>query len=307
MSTSLLDFLMSLLNDPAEQAAFQADPAAYLQSCGLSDLSADDIHDAIALANDDESHNWKGGHDHGSHLPPPPPVHHGHESPHEAAVKYLNNYITNNYVSVDARETNIDNSVHQDIDASHGGHVFAPVDVTNVNATGDHSAAVGGANNGNIATGDGAVAGTGNSVAEGNTDSAVNFGAGGSATNNHGATASDGGVIGSGTGGDHTDSHDALTNFGSGSVANDGGNASQTNSNNHTDASTHTDSGHNTSTVDNHSTTDAHNVTDSNNDLFSHNDATLTDDHSIDQHTHTEDSHDTTVDHHSGVVDIPLV
>ncbi len=82
MSTSLLDFLMSLLNDPAEQAAFQADPAAYLQSCGLSDLSADDIHDAIALANDDESHNWKGGHDHGSHLPPaPPPVHHGHESP----------------------------------------------------------------------------------------------------------------------------------------------------------------------------------------------------------------------------------
>ena len=292
MSTSLLDFLMSLLNDPAEQAAFQADPAAYLENCGMSNLSADDIHDAIALANDDESHNWEGGHDHGSHLPPPPPVHHGHESPHEAAVKYLNNYITNNYVSVDARETNIDNSVHQDIDASHGGHVFAPVDVTNVNATGDHSAAVGGNNNGNIATGNGAVAGSGNQVAEGNTDSAVNFGAGGSATNNHGATASDGGVIGSGTGGDHTDSHDSLTNFGSGSVANDGGNASQTNSNNHTDSSTHTDSGHNTTTtttdnsqhnpvdVDSHDhlTDNSHVLSDNNLDLASHN-TTETDAH----------------------------
>ncbi|GEL25403.1 hypothetical protein PSU4_43570 [Pseudonocardia sulfidoxydans NBRC 16205] len=303
MSTSLLDFLMSLLNDPAEQAAFQADPAAYLESCGMSNLSAEDIHDAIALANDDESHNWKGGHDHGGHLPPPPPVHHGHESPHEAAVKYLNNYITNNYVSVDARETTIDNSVHQDIDASHGGHVFAPVDVTNVNATGDHSAAVGGDNNGNIATGNGAVAGSGNQVAEGDTDSAVNFGAGGSATNNHGATASDGGVIGSGTGGDHTSTE--LTNFGSGSVANNGSNANQTDSNN--------DTGHNT--TDSHNSTDSHDTTttDSNNDnsvhdhstnhFLSDNEATLTDDHS--SATTTTDDHHIHVDHNPIDVALP--
>ncbi|AEA25215.1 hypothetical protein Psed_3016 [Pseudonocardia dioxanivorans CB1190] len=300
MATSLLDLLMSLLNDPAEKAAFQADPAGFLQNCGLTNLSAEDIHDAIQLAGDDESHH--SGH---GHLPPPPPVHHAHgETPHEAAVKYLNNYVTNNYVSVDARETYIDNSVHQDIDASHGGHVFAPVDVTNVNATGDHSAAVGGDNNGQIATGDGAVAGNGNQVAEGNTDSAVNFGAGGSAVNNHGATASDGGAIsgtGAATGGDHTDSHDALTNFGSGSVANDGGQANQLNSNNTTDTGHNTtDTGHNTSTTtntttntaDSHDSTDSHDhlLSDNNLDLASHNtDTTTTDshDHLHDVHLHT--------------------
>lgn len=303
MATSLLDLLMSLLNDPAEKAAFQADPAGFLQNCGLQNLSSEDIHDAIQLAGDDESH---GSHSHGGHLPPPPPVHHEHgDSPHDAAVKYLNNYITNNYVSVDARETNIDNSVHQDIDASHGGHVFAPIDVTNVNATGDHSAAVGGDNNGNIATGDGAVAGTGNQVAEGNTDSAVNFGAGGSAVNNHGATASDGGAIagtGGAAGGDHTAT--TLTNFGSGSVANAGSTANQADSNNHLDSHNTTDTGHNTTTTDtghNTTTTDSHDSFDDHAHLLSDN--SLTDDHSLSS-TNT-DSHDTHIDHNPVHVDIP--
>lgn len=298
MSVSLLNLLMNLLNDPAQKGAFVADPQGFLADCGLSDLSAEDIHDAIQLAGDTDSHAWNSHGwkvDHGHGPVPPPPVHHHHpgDTAHETAVKYLNSYITNNYndVDVDARETTIDNSVHQDIHNDHGGVVVAPIDSRPVDATGDGAVAVGGNNSGTIATGADSVAGNGNVVNNGD-DNTQSFGSG-TAVNQHAASATDGGALsgtGPAVGGDHTDSHDALTNFGSGSVANDGGQANQTANNTHADSHDTTDSHQ---VTDDHSVTDADNTVASNNDLFSHDE----DDHSLASQTTTTDDHHVRVDH----------
>jgi hypothetical protein len=111
-STSLIDLIMSLLRDPAQRAAFQDDPEGFLASCG--DISPQDVKDAIDLADDRDSH---GGGNH-IHVPPAPHPHpHPGESDHEAAVRYLNTYVTNNY-TIDDRD--IDNSIHQNIDNEGG-------------------------------------------------------------------------------------------------------------------------------------------------------------------------------------------
>jgi hypothetical protein len=298
-TTTLLDLLMNLLRDPAAQQAFLADPSGYLQECGLADLSAEDIHDAVTLAADNPHHDWDG---HGHHeLPPAPPVHHHHHhggddddhehDPHTEAANYLRTYITNTFV--DDRRTFVDQSFHQDID-THGGDVDQRIDLHQTTATGDGAVAVGGDNRAPVATGDHAVAGWGNDVVDGD-DNAASFGSG-SAVNQSGATADHGGAL-SGTGpatGNFTDSNDHLANFGSGSLADKGGNASQTNAHNdtstdshddnHTDShdDSHVDSGHNdldtdTRISDDHSVSDSHAV-----------DNHPTDDHSID---HSFDLH----------------
>jgi len=110
-STSLLDWLLSLLRDPDARAAFQADPEGYLNECGFHDASSADVHDALSLISEnDYSHN-----NHGVHYPPPSHDYHGGSASH-----YLNSYITNNYTTIEEHNANIDNSVHQNID-THGG------------------------------------------------------------------------------------------------------------------------------------------------------------------------------------------
>lgn len=292
-TTTLLDLLMNLLQNPAEQQAFLADPAGYLQECGLADLSPEDIKDAVTLAADSPHHDWDG---HGHHeLPPAPPVHHhhddsGHHDPHTDAADYLKTYITTTFV--DDRRTFIDQSFHQDID-THGGDVDQRIDLHQANATGDGSVAVGGDNRAPVATGDHAVAGRGNEVVDGN-DNAASFGSG-SAVNQSGATADHGGAL-SGTGpatGTFTDSNDHLANFGSGSLADKGGDATQTNAHNDTSTDSHDDNhtdSHNDSHVDSgHNDTDTH-VSD---------DHSFTDDHTVDD-SHAVDSHatdDHSIDH----------
>jgi hypothetical protein len=288
MSVSLLDLLMNLLNDPAEKAAFVADPAGFLADCGLDDLSPADIHDAIQLAADNERHDLTNHHHGDGHMPPPPPVpsHHG-ESSHDAAITYLNNYITDNYVTVDARETTIDNSIHQRID-THGGDLDQVIDNHPVDATGDGAVAVGGDNSGPIATGDHAVAGNGTVAVDGS-DDALSFGSG-DAVDQHGASADDGGAV-SGTG-DATGSAEHLTDFGSGSIADDGSNADQTTTTTTTSLDSHDDS---------HATTTSHFGSDNTTDIDSHADSYadshdhLLSDDSLDVASHNTDSHE--VDH----------
>src|SRR4051794_33420820 len=176
-TTTLLDLLMNLLKDPAEQQAFLANPTGYLQECGLADLSPEDIKDAVTLAADSPHHDWDG---HGQHdLPPAPPVHHHHDDsdhhdPHTEAADYLKTYITNTFV--DDRRTFIDQSFHQDID-THGGDVDPRLRPAQAHPPGGGSVAVGGDNRAPVATGDHAVAGWGNDVVNGD-DDAASFGSG---------------------------------------------------------------------------------------------------------------------------------
>jgi hypothetical protein len=207
-STSLIDLLLNLLRDPQALAAYQNDPQGYLSSCG--DVSPDDIHDALVLLQDSQDadhsrdHNTGGNHVAGAHIPPPPPAHDG-ESDHEAAVRYLNTYITNNYV--DDRDTIVDNSVNQQVD-THGGDFDQDIDVHSTVASGDGAVAAGGDIDGstvvtghdnqvgdNNVRGDGNVVGDNNDVISGNDNTAA-FGNGdaNSASFDH-VNVSDGGAL----------------------------------------------------------------------------------------------------------------
>src|SRR5687767_6866533 len=138
VSTSLYELILNLLRDPKALEDFRDDPDAYLASCG--DFSPDDVKDAIELIrdHDDDSSSRDSGHT--VHVAPPsdPPEPRDGETEHEAAVRYLNTYVTNNYI--DDRDTTVDNSVNQQIDTD-GGDFDQNIDIDS-----------------NVASGDGAVA-----------------------------------------------------------------------------------------------------------------------------------------------------
>ena len=139
-STSLYELILNLLRDPKALEDFQDDPEAYLASCG--DFSSDDVKDALELIrdqDDDGDNNSRDG-GHTVHVAPPsdPPEPRDGETEHEAAVRYLNTYVTNNYI--DDRDTTVDNSVNQQIDTG-GGDFDQDIDIDS-----------------NVASGDGAVA-----------------------------------------------------------------------------------------------------------------------------------------------------
>ncbi|WP_433285708.1 IniB N-terminal domain-containing protein [Pseudonocardia sp. CA-142604] len=166
-STSLLDLLLDLLRDPEAKAAFNDDPNGYLATCGA--LSAADVRDALVLLQDDQEadldRDYTAGASHTSaqgHIAPPPPAPQKHdgESDHEAAVRYLNTYVTNNYV--DNRDTVIDNSVDQQIDTG-GGDFDQDIDIDSTAATGDGAVAANGdIQDSKIVTGDDNQVGQGN-------------------------------------------------------------------------------------------------------------------------------------------------
>ena len=265
-STSLIDLIMSLLRDPAQRAAFQDDPEGFLASCG--DISPQDVKDAIDLADDRDSHSG-GNH---IHVPPAPHPHpHPGESDHEAAVRYLNTYVTNNY-TIDDRD--IDNSVHQNVDTDGGDF---DQDIHNVSNSGDGAVVAGDDIDGSTITtgdhnqvGDGNVAGHGNVVGDNNNavtgdDNNASFGSGDVSSVGGGVSVGSGGAF-SGTGNATavTDDHSAT----------DVGN---------TNTTTHTEDSFNQQTdldyTDDHSTA-----------------ATVHDDHSTSTHTDTHVSDSFNVD-----------
>ncbi len=174
-ASNLIDLILRLLKDPAALAEFQQNPDAVLAACGASNVSPEDVHDALVLADDkdDDNHNNNnnnnnkddnGGH-HGHHVPPPPHAEPG-ESDHDAAVRYIKEYVTNNYV--DDRDTNIDNSVNQQIHTD-GGDVDQLIHTTSTTASGDGAVAAAGDIDGSqVTTGDDNQIGDGNIRGDGN-------------------------------------------------------------------------------------------------------------------------------------------
>jgi hypothetical protein len=170
-STSLIDFLLSLLRDPEARAAFQADPGGYLSSCGLDDLTPADLHDALVLLQDNQDADFSRDYNTGGNqvhvpAPAPAPAPEPGESDHDAAITYLNNYITNNHI--DDRDTIVDNSVNQQIDTG-GGDFDQDIDVDATVASGDGAVAAGDdIEDSEVVTGDGNQVGDGNVAGEGN-------------------------------------------------------------------------------------------------------------------------------------------
>jgi hypothetical protein len=275
--TSLIDMILNLLRNPSAAAAFQQDPQSFLASCGAENVSPADVHDALVLAADDDQDWGRHGQHHGS-VPPPPAPQPG-ETEHEAAVRYLNTYVNNTYV--DARETNVDNSINQHID-THGGDVDQTFDNHSVVASGDGSVAAGGNIDGSTVTtgndnqvGEGNIKGDGNVVGDGNhvvsgSDNTTAFGTGAanSSSLDH-VNVSDGGglAVGGPASGTQntTDSHNSATATTTTDTSYDHSfttdNESTTGSDNHTDTHNSTDS-HDTTHLDtlSHNTTDIHPV-----------------------------------------------
>jgi hypothetical protein len=211
-STSLIEFLMSLLRDPEALSAYQDDPNGYLASCGLSNISPADVHDGLVLLEDNQSADFSRHTNVGNdvHVATPPPA--PHPAPgvteHDAAIQYLNSYITNNYVT--------DNSFNQQVDTG-GGDFDQDLDIHNATANGAGSVAVGGdVSDSPITTGDHNTVGDNNVHGDGNIigdDNDGNLTGGG-----------DGNVVGDdnqAVTGDHN-----TTSFGEGSATSIGGDVS---------------------------------------------------------------------------------
>jgi len=156
-STSLLAWIESLFRDPAAQTALLADPQGYAADHGFQNLSSADVHDALCLAADNRSASYD--HDSGNHVQlPPPPARYDHED----GAHYLRSYVSNNYTTIDEHNTNIDNSVHQQVD-THGGDFSQEIHNDPVVASGDHSVAAGGdIRDSTLTTGDRNVVGNDN-------------------------------------------------------------------------------------------------------------------------------------------------
>jgi hypothetical protein len=274
-STSLLDWILSLLRDPTQQAAFQANPQGYASDHGFSNLSAADVHDALCLAGDNQSQSFERGGNHDGHVHYPPPHHYEHG---ESASHYLSSYITNNYTSIDARSTNIDDSVHQRVD-THGGDFSQNIHNDPVIASGDHAVAAGhDISNSTLTTGDGNVVGDNNHAVTGDHNTTA-FGSG-AATNATFDHASFGDGAAASIGGDaagHAEHNATTTDVHGGSGA-----ASVNAAGAHATAHA-TDDQHSTDSST-HSAYDDHSHTDSHNELNSHDTSHLDDSHNTDIH-----------------------
>jgi len=274
-STSLLDWILSLLRDPDARAAFQEDPAGYASDHGFQNLTSADVHDALCLIAD----NGSASYDHkfasaDVHYPPPP-----HYDTHHDAPQYLNHYITNNYKIIDEHNTHVDNSVHQNID-THGGDFDQTIDNDPVIASGDHSVAAGGdIRDSTLTTGDHNVVGHDNQAVTGD-DNTTAFGSGDATNADLGHThIGDGGSLS--VGGDahgsntHDETNTSVHSSGSGdtsvNAAGAHGDASQLADQHESDTSTHTnyeDSSH----------------TDSHDQVGSHNDVNYDNSHDYEAH-----------------------
>ena len=272
-STSLLDWLLELLRDPSARAAFQADPQGYLNECGFHDVSGADVHEALTLISDDDHHSHS---DHNVHYPPPREYHHGDSPEH-----VLRSYITNNYTTINEHNTNIDDSVHQNID-THGGDFQQTIDNDPVVASGEGSVAAGhGIRDSSLTSGDHNVVGDGN-LADTGDDATTAFGSGdASPADVHGLRTGGGSSFSvGGDAGGHSTRNDTTTlahNSGSGATsvnaAGDHGYTGQNADQHQSDDSTH-------SSYQDAQHTDSHDMDDSANHASYH------DGHDYDSHTY---------------------
>lgn len=150
---NLIQWLLDLLNDDAAKEDFLRDPDGYLREHGYGDVSSGDIYDSLCLIHDGDYSGYddddRGGRDRDDDDDDDHPAPHHHDDD-DSAASYLKTYITN-ITNVDDRDTNIDNSIHQDIDTD-GGDFDQTIDNDTVVASGDGATAVGGDNNGNISS-----------------------------------------------------------------------------------------------------------------------------------------------------------
>lgn len=202
-TSNLVEFFQHLFGDPAEAAAFQADPQKYILDHGVEDASYEEINEAVVLACDgpvSQGAVVSGGTASavvpqvlsGSVSapaapavsapatvtpPPPPPAPPATMPPAEAVSQVVNYYVTEVYetTNVDDRDTYTDNSVVTNVNAEDGAHVDITNDNDTVTASGD-GAVAGGEDSDfeGVATGDGAVA-AGDDI-EGNVNTGTNTG-----------------------------------------------------------------------------------------------------------------------------------
>jgi hypothetical protein len=167
-TTNLLELLLNLLRDPG---AYREDPEGFLSSCG--DVSPEDIREALILLQDRQDADFGREYNTGGnvvHVPPPPPAPEPEpgESNQEAAIRYLDTYVTNNYITNEG-DTITDNSINQQIDTG-GGDFDQDIDVDSVVASGDGSVAAGDdIEDSEITTGDDNIVGDGNVDGDDNT------------------------------------------------------------------------------------------------------------------------------------------
>ena len=269
-ANNLIELILRLLKDPAALAEFQENPDAVLAACGASDVSAEDVHDALVLASDDDDDNNGGHHNH--HVPPPPHPRPG-ESDHDATVRYIKEYVTNNYV--DDRDTSVDNSVNQQIDTG-GGDLDQDIRTSSSTASGDGAVAAGGdIRNSTVTSGDGNQIGENNIRGDGNVQGEGNDVVSG----DHNTTA-----FGSGAANSADIGHASVAGGGALSVAGDAtGDQGNFDSHNVAEATNTTDvdvdgsfNTENTTESGSHNTSETHLSTDSNNveenHVLSHND-----------------------------------
>lgn len=183
---TLLEFLRELTMNEQARDLYAANPEATLSQYGLDNLSPADVHDALVLIEDNETAQYTAGHfDAQVGTPPPVPMSYA-GSEHEAAVEYINRYVSNDY---DAdRDSDADDFLDQNVRNS--GIFDQDVDVDALGASGDgsvvaddgitDSAVVSGDENqvgaGNL-SGDNNVVGTDNNAIGGDGNTAA-FGAG---------------------------------------------------------------------------------------------------------------------------------
>lgn len=178
---TLLDFLLALLGDSPEDLALQQDfadnPVATLQALDLGDLTAEDVHDALVLVQDNQTVEFgdteynTGGNTIVAAAAPAFPHHEAAPEGH-SAIEYIQTYVTN--TEVQDADTTIGSPVKQVIDA--GDDVDQTITTTTTAATGDGAVAAGDdISDSQVVTGSGNIFGDGNVTGDGNTGS---FGAG---------------------------------------------------------------------------------------------------------------------------------
>lgn len=221
-STSLLDWILTLFKDPDAREAFRADPDKYAAQHGFENVSAADMQDVLCVAADSQpahsDHGDHGDHSHRSDYSPPPSHHHGEAAPH-----YLNRYITNNYQTVEKHETNIDQSIHQNVD-THGGDFDQHIDNDPVVASGDGAVATAGdIRDSTVTPGSGNVIGDDNNADTGDGNNTA-FGSGDASSTDieHSSFGDGSSLTGNGTAdGNNTsnDTHTVAHNSGSGDTS----------------------------------------------------------------------------------------
>jgi hypothetical protein len=126
IADALIEFILSLLNDPAAAAEFEENPEKVLASKGLSDVCVDDVRAVAPIIIDRPDVHPKP-------VPPPPGP-----KPHTVEKEITN--ITQTF-SIDNRATIVDQSVNQNIWAD--GDVNQIFDQEAIVNSGDNGAAAG--------------------------------------------------------------------------------------------------------------------------------------------------------------------